>query len=71
MCIRDSYDAVIIGHSQFERIPISPERQERLLHQQIEEITDGIQEDVYKRQKQERRKQDAKRKREQYWNLRK
>ncbi|HBC22496.1 MAG TPA: hypothetical protein DC009_10640, partial [Porphyromonadaceae bacterium] len=37
------YDAVIIGHSQFERIPISPERQERLLRQQIEEITDGIQ----------------------------
>ena len=37
------YDAVIIGHSQFERIPISPERQERLLYQQIEEITDGIQ----------------------------
>ena len=37
------YDAVIIGHSQFERIPISPEQQERLLHQQIEEITDGIQ----------------------------
>ena len=37
------YDAVIIGHSHFERIPISPERQERLLHQQIEEITDGIQ----------------------------
>lgn len=37
------YDAVIIGHSQFERIPISPERQERLLHQQIEEITDGTQ----------------------------
>ena len=37
------YDAVIIGHSQFERIPISQERQEQLLHQQIEEITDGIQ----------------------------
>ena len=37
------YDAVIIGHSQFERIPISPERQEQLFHQQIEEITDGIQ----------------------------
>ena len=37
------YDAVIIGHSQFERIPISPERQKQLLHQQIEEITDGIQ----------------------------
>ncbi|MBQ7301262.1 MAG: DEAD/DEAH box helicase family protein [Clostridia bacterium] len=38
------YDAVIIGHSQFERIPISPERQERLLRQQIEEITEGISE---------------------------
>ena len=36
------YDAVIIGHSQFERIPISPERQERLLQDQIDEITDGI-----------------------------
>ena len=38
------YDAVIIGHSQFEKIPISPERQERLLRQQIEEITEGISE---------------------------
>ena len=36
------YDAVIIGHSQFERIPISRERQERLLWEQINEITDGI-----------------------------
>ncbi|MEY8284621.1 SNF2-related protein [Lachnospiraceae bacterium 50-23] len=36
------YDAVIIGHSQFERIPISRERQERLLREQIQEITDGI-----------------------------
>ena len=36
------YDAVIIGHSQFERIPISRERQERLLREQISEITDGI-----------------------------
>ena len=36
------YDAVIIGHSQFERIPISRERQERLLREQIGEITDGI-----------------------------
>lgn len=36
------YDAVVIGHSQFERIPISPERQERLLQEQIWEITDGI-----------------------------
>lgn len=38
------YDAVIIGHSQFERIPISPERQERLLQEQIDEITYGIDE---------------------------
>ena len=36
------YDAVIIGHSQFERIPISAERQERLLYEQIEEIEDGL-----------------------------
>ena len=36
------YDAVIIGHSQFERIPISQERQERLLRSEIEEITEGI-----------------------------
>ena len=36
------YDAIIIGHSQFERIPISRERQERLLYEQIDEITDGI-----------------------------
>ncbi|MDD3228632.1 MAG: SNF2-related protein [Oscillospiraceae bacterium] len=36
------YDAVIIGHSQFERIPISAERQERLLYDQINEITAGI-----------------------------
>ena len=38
------YDAIIIGHSQFERIPMSRERQERLLQEQIEEITKGIQE---------------------------
>lgn len=37
-------DAVIIGHSQFERIPISKERQERLIESQINEITEGIQE---------------------------
>ena len=36
------YDAVIIGHSQFERIPISVERQERLLQEQIWEIEDGL-----------------------------
>jgi len=38
------YDAVIIGHTQLERIPISIERQERLLKEQIREITRGIQE---------------------------
>ena len=36
------YDAVIIGHSQFERIPVSQERQQRLLREQIEDITQGI-----------------------------
>ena len=38
------YDAVIIGHSQFEKIPISQARQERLIEEQIEEITEGIEE---------------------------
>jgi N12 class adenine-specific DNA methylase/adenine-specific DNA methylase len=38
------YDAVIIGHSQFERIPVSKERQERLLQDQIDEITEGLEE---------------------------
>ena len=38
------YDAVIIGHSQFERIPVSRARQERLLQEQIWEIEDGISE---------------------------
>ena len=36
------YDAIIMGHSQFEKIPISRERQERLLNEQIDEITEGI-----------------------------
>ena len=36
------YDAVIIGHSQFEKIPISIERQRQLILDQIEEITEGI-----------------------------
>ena len=36
------YDAVIIGHSQFEKIPMSIERQRAILEQQLEEITDGI-----------------------------
>ncbi|MGR5692007.1 helicase-related protein [Enterocloster clostridioformis] len=38
------YDAVIIGHSQFEKIPMSVERQRAILEQQIEEIMWGIQE---------------------------
>ena len=38
------YDAIIMGHSQFEKIPISKERQERLLQEQIWEITEGISE---------------------------
>ena len=36
------YDAVIIGHSQFEKIPMSIERQRAILEQQLEEITGGI-----------------------------
>ena len=38
------YDAVIIGHSQFEKIPVSQERQEQLLQDQIDELTEGIRE---------------------------
>ena len=36
------YDAVIMGHSQFERLPVSMERRERLIQEQIAEIEDGI-----------------------------
>ena len=36
------YDAIILGHSQFEKIPISQERQERLLQEQIDEIEEGV-----------------------------
>ena len=36
------YDAVIIGHSQFEKIPMSTERQEMILRKQVNEIMDGI-----------------------------
>lgn len=38
------YDAIIIGHSQFERMPVSPERRKRLLQDQIKEIINGIEE---------------------------
>ena len=38
------YDAVIIGHSQFEKIPVSMERQQRLLEEQINEVEEGLRE---------------------------
>jgi N12 class adenine-specific DNA methylase len=38
------YDAVIIGHTQLEKIPMSRERQERMIREQIWEIEDGIRE---------------------------
>ena len=38
------YDAVIIGHSQFEKIPLSAERQERLIQEQMDEIEEAIEE---------------------------
>ena len=38
------YDAVIIGHSQFEKIPLSAERQERLIREQMDEIEEAIEE---------------------------
>ena len=38
------YDAVVIGHSQFEKISLSPERQKAILQEQIDQVIDGIQE---------------------------
>ena len=38
------YDAVVIGHSQVEKIPLSPERQKAILQEQIDQVIDGIQE---------------------------
>jgi N12 class adenine-specific DNA methylase/adenine-specific DNA methylase len=46
------YDAVIIGHSQFEKIPMSLERQERMIQRQIDDLVDAI--DETKRNKGER-----------------
>ncbi len=43
------YDAVIIGHSQFEKIPVSVVRQMRLLQAEIDTITDGIEKLKYER----------------------
>ena len=42
------YDAVIIGHSQFEKIPLSFERQERIIQEQIDEIQAAISEMKYR-----------------------
>lgn len=39
-----NYDAIIMGHSQFEKIPVSQERQEQMLNDQIAEIEEGLQE---------------------------
>lgn len=41
------YDAVIMGYTQFERIPISKERQEKMINNQINEITNSIDEAHY------------------------
>ena len=38
------FDAIVMGHSQFEKIPMSVERQKYFLEQQIEEIIQGIEE---------------------------
>lgn len=38
----NNYDAVILGHSQFERIPLSPERREKILEEQVERLTEAI-----------------------------
>ncbi len=45
-------DAVIIGHSQFEKVPLSTERQQRMLEEQIDEIIDGIAEAKAQRREQ-------------------
>ena len=42
------YDAIIIGHSQFEKIPLSFERQERIIQEQIDEIQNAISEMKYR-----------------------
>ena len=43
------YDAIFIGHSQFEKIPISIERQREMLQRQIDEITLGVAQIKYDR----------------------
>ena len=54
------YDAVIIGHSQFEKIPISVERQQEMLRRQIDEITEGIAEAETKQRREVFHKGDGK-----------
>lgn len=54
------YDAVIIGHSQFEKIPLSKERQEKLIRNQIEEISIEVDRLKYNRNEQFTVKQMAK-----------
>lgn len=44
------YDIVVIGHSQLERIPISKERQEALLEEQIDSIVNAIEEEKYNKE---------------------
>ncbi|WP_243152251.1 N-6 DNA methylase [Pseudoflavonifractor sp. 524-17] len=46
------YDAIVIGHTQFEKIPLSPERQARVIQDQISEIMDAI--EAAKAQKEEK-----------------
>lgn len=43
------YDAIIIGHSQFEKVPMSIERQQTILQRQLDEIIEGISELKYQR----------------------
>ncbi len=68
------YDAVIIGHSQFEKIPISPERQKAIIEEQIREIVDAIAEakankdEKFTIKQMERTKKDTRRRRRGFWN---
>lgn len=43
------YDLIVIGHSQFEKVPMSIERQQAILQRQLDEIIEGISELKYKR----------------------
>ena len=43
------YDLIVIGHSQFEKVPMSIERQQTILQRQLDEIIEGISELKYQR----------------------